>query len=844
MASIEKLLEKAEKYLLRQKFENAFDAYLEVYHLEPRDEGVLLHLSDLALMLNRPPEALRFGSELADLYIKRNDVSRAVATCRKALKSSPQDVGILAKLAPLLDQAHKNNEALEAYRELLNSYLKSGQKAQSIDCLQHIVKLDPSNIEPNLQLAEMASQVGQPQVACPACLQAAELAKNEGQEERWAELVERAQALDPSNEEASLKAAQLLLSRHQAREALVLAEPIAEKRPEDLELAELLAGAYLASGEWAKAELLCLKLYKSRPGAILLLEKVAAGFLQSGDTARAMELVRQLRSQMTQEGKGKEFLSLVERVYQSDESNVEILELLASLYNEMNREEGLRRSLTRIFNLYLASEQYDKAADTLERIVDVDPYGAGHADRLLNLEGHIDPIWYRSINSRLQVPSSAAVGVRTAGSGGDGTVGTRTESLDDLLIEGEMYFQYQLSAKLTETLEQINQLYPGAHEKNSRLRDLYSAAGFHPTPAKATEAPGLAASAPAPAAASPQSFENLRKISDITANIYRESTLHGVLQVAVDQLGRTLNASRCWAGLGPPDRAPESSAEFCNLGIEPSEAIHSAKVFGYLLRQGASHPDGWAYHNVSIATDLSLVAADLQEQGAKSLLAVPLSDKDQPSGLLLVEQCDAQRFWTPEESILLKAVAPQIVIAANNTRLRRLVRSLAGTDPETGLLPRGSYIDCLLAEARRAKDQARPMSVCVLEPENPSALLKALGDTRMQAYVQQVSSAITSHLRQNDIAVRYSPCSIAVVFPDTALPQGGLAVEKLRRVLSQVKPDERNSPQLCAAICDVPLGQSFDPVDGVTEVINRLETSLEEVRKNGGRQVLLSHFEG
>jgi len=212
--------------------------------------------------------------------------------------------------------------------------------------------------------------------------------------------------------------------------------------------------------------------------------------------------------------------------------------------------------------------------------------------------------------------------------------------------------------------------------------------------------------------------------------------------------------------------------------------------------------------------------------------------------LLLMEQCDAPRAWSPGESLLLKAISTQVVIAVNNTKLRRLVRSLAGSDPETGLLPRSSYVDCLLAEAQRSKDQSQPLSVCLIEPENPTNLMKTLGDAGVQRYHQQLSKSMTASLRQNDIAIRYSPLAIAVVFPDTALPQGGLAVEKVRRVISQVKVDGATAPNFCTAVCDVPLGPNFNAVDGVTEVINRLEVSMEQARKEGGKRVLLSKFAG
>jgi GAF domain-containing protein len=230
--------------------------------------------------------------------------------------------------------------------------------------------------------------------------------------------------------------------------------------------------------------------------------------------------------------------------------------------------------------------------------------------------------------------------------------------------------------------------------------------------------------------------------------------------------------------------------------------------------------------------------------GIRSLLALPLIDKDEAAGLLLVEQCEGPRTWSPGENLLLKAIATQVVIAVNNTKLRRLVRSLAGTDPETGLLPRSSYLDCLLSEAQRSKDQSQPLSVCLLEPENPHGLIKLLGDEGVRRLVVQVSKVITPVLRQNDIPVRYSPLSIVVVFPDTPLAQAGLAVEKVRRSLAQIRVNGTEPINFCAAVCDVPLRPNFDAVDGVTEVINRLEASLDCAHREGRKKVLISKFAG
>jgi GGDEF domain-containing protein len=312
--------------------------------------------------------------------------------------------------------------------------------------------------------------------------------------------------------------------------------------------------------------------------------------------------------------------------------------------------------------------------------------------------------------------------------------------------------------------------------------------------------------------------------------------------VAVNEIGRPLNVSRCWGALGSPDRPPTLSVEYCSPLTSPSDPAAAVKIFNFFMSQALANQDGWTLENTAQAPVLSPVAAEIQKLGIRSLLALPLIDKGEATGFLFLEHCDAPRTWSPGENLLLRAIATQVVIAVNNTRLRRLVRTLAGTDPETGLLPRSSYLDCLLSEARRSKDQSQPLTVCALEPENPHVLMKLLGDAGVQRFMQQMSKALASTLRQNDISIRYSPLAVVVVFPDTALPQGGLAVEKVRRALGQVRVDGAEAPSFCGAVCDVPLGPTFDAVDGVTEVINRLEASLDQARKEGGKRILISKF--
>jgi len=844
MPNINKLFDKAEKLLQKERFDAAREVFLEILHYQPDDETALLRLGELSAKLNRKSDALQYWERLMDLYLAGEDASKAVVIGRKILKIGPRETAVLAKLAPAFEKARKPDEALDAYREILQAYRAAGEKALALECLQHIVKLDPEDLEAHAELGERAAQAGEPAQAAAELLIGAELARQKGMDGRWADWVARAHELDPANQEGCLRAAEVALAQGRPADVVALLEPVVPSRPDDLAVLGYLAQAYLSTDNYVMAQPICRKIYQSDPEAIGMIEQLIKGLLNGNEIEEALSLIQEIKGRFYRQGKANDFVAIVERAYQADEDNLEILEMLVALYNELNRDEGVRRSLARLFHLYLATEQYEHAAETLEKIIDLDPYGAGHQDRLLNLEGHLDPVWYKNIGRRLQVPGTdrSVWASLEAGSAEE----YRAVTLDELIVESEMYQRYRLSAKLDDTLKRINRLYPGAQEGDDRLQGLYDAAGFLPTPAPAAE-PEAPEAVQGPASAQgqgiPQPVEEFGKISRITTRIYREGSPEKVMGIAVEQIGLALDADRCWAAMGSPGLAPVLTAEYQSSGTASSDAAAAARVYSFFMRRENSHSEEWSVPEVAGLAALQPIGQDLQELGVVSLLGIPLTDKEQLVGLLLVEQCRAAREWTPGEKMLLEAVGPQVVTAINNAKLRRLVRSLAGTDPATGLLPRTAYLDCLLAEAGRAKEQSRPLAVCLMEPRGASELVKNFGEAKFQGYLQQVSQFFSAHLRQNDVAVRYGPCTVAVCFPDTPAAQARRAVEKLRDDLGKIEFDSERPLDFCAAVCDLPLGEGFDAVDGVTEAVNRLESLMDRVREKGETEILVSSFD-
>jgi diguanylate cyclase len=228
----------------------------------------------------------------------------------------------------------------------------------------------------------------------------------------------------------------------------------------------------------------------------------------------------------------------------------------------------------------------------------------------------------------------------------------------------------------------------------------------------------------------------------------------------------------------------------------------------------------------------------LIELGVASLLGLPLSDGQDHMGVLLLVQSTA-RGWHNSDIVVLKTISEQIVIALNNAGLRRLVKSLSVTDEQSGLLKRASYLDLLMAESRRAVQQSTPVTVALLQFGKAQAMVKQHGEKAVEEAMQKIGQIVAANIRQNDLAFRYENTTIALVLGETAEKEALMAVDKLRKLIADIRFSEEILP-FSAGLAEAVVRQRFDPADIVTEVINRADIALDAAVVQGmGRVVSL-----
>jgi diguanylate cyclase (GGDEF)-like protein len=520
----------------------------------------------------------------------------------------------------------------------------------------------------------------------------------------------------------------------------------------------------------------------------------------------------------------------------------EMLEFMGEQFNASNRESDYCQTLLKLFDLYCSVGNYAKAADSLDRAAEVDAYESGHQKRLEMLRGKIDDNRFKVIASRF---SSMADAATAPPAGQEKMLGAA--ALQDLMLQAEILVQYGMRSKAVERLQRIQELFPREEERNPDLRQLYMSAGLNPQYAGSAPTQPLASSALAeprpPQAGAAQSSEaadvsSFARVAEITRKLYRQSNADAVMLTAAKEIGAQWKVSRCVVAMRKPGLHTTSVKEYCSENSKPAEARVLEKIATTVHDLAINRGGTLTIADTQSDSDLQAMQEALSQLAVTSLLALPLSDGSEHVGLLLLMD-SKPHAWGSNDVMVLKTISDQIVIALNNAGLRRLVKNLSVTDERSGLLKRASYLDLLMAETRRNAQQSTPLTVLLMQFGEKAAMVKEFGESAVEAVMQQIGQLFAANIRQNDLAFRYETTTIAIVLGETPEKEGVMAAEKLQRLLAQIRlPEKQESVQFSAGLAEAVLRGEYDPVDIVTEVINRAEQALQTANAQGAGKIV------
>jgi diguanylate cyclase (GGDEF)-like protein len=855
-ADVSKHLDRAKRFLEKNRVEDAIVAYLAVLDESPQHQEATQALGDLYARMDQPDRAAVYYGLLFDLLVDPKDETKALAIYNRFLRvgRGQQPPERIARYAFLQQKQNHPDEAIEQYTKAAELFAAANRDEDALFCWERLSQLDPENLSRQLRLAEGAERIGKNALAARAFLRAGQLASASGASADALQILGRAYKLAPQERSVALLYAQANMQTGNAVRAAALLEPFAASES-DAAFLVTFSDALMRSGRLERARGLLERLLREKNEGVTNLFELADRYVAAGQDQKATEILLLLKRRMFADKKQNEFVALMDGVGAKYPHSQTILEFWASIHNELNRESQYFEVLIKLFDVYLTSGNVKKAAEALERLVDIDAYDFRNQERMELLRGKVDDAQLKRIASRLLKSGTPTPGHAShthqaqaaPAPSPSSEEGRQLQALEDLIVQTEIFLQYSLQNKALERLQKIAAMFPGEEERNARLSNLYQMANWWPqgTPPKPKTTPVTVAAAPvarveeAPSPIttktgvySAETLRDLSKISEVNQKIFRQQTPRAMLNTTVSEVGTYLRGTRALAVVGAPGRPPEMAAEFCAPGVKPAPGAQVVLLLAHIEKAEPDELGGLVVQ----ATEGSI----LSDLGLATALGVMIMDKEtqMPAGMLIVGHVDDYK-WKPNEAYFLQAIGDQMLMSVSHTRLRSLVRRMGVSDERSGLLSRSSYQSCLLTEADRARTQGTPLALTILQIDHGAELLRQQGESPLERFLEQLARSLQPIVRQNDVAVKYTSWSLAFILPDTTLAGAQNLADKLRRAASGLRPPwDSTQITLSAGIVEAVPKHEFDSEDIVTDLINRAEFSIEEARKRGGDTVV------
>jgi len=244
------------------------------------------------------------------------------------------------------------------------------------------------------------------------------------------------------------------------------------------------AEALMGAGQLDRANEVLDRLLREKNEGVTQLFDLADRHAAAGQDQRATAILETLKRRMFADKRQNEFVTMLDGLGAKYPHSQGVLEFWANIHNELNRESQYFEVLIKLFDIYLTSGNVKKAADSLERLVDIDPYDYRSQQRLEKLRGRVDDAYVNRLAGRLMKAGQATGGHAPRSSAShtgpaplaNTEEGRQMQALEDLIVQTEIFLQYSLQSKALERLQKIASLFPSEEARNARLSSLYQTA--------------------------------------------------------------------------------------------------------------------------------------------------------------------------------------------------------------------------------------------------------------------------------------------------------------------------------------------------------------------------------
>jgi tetratricopeptide (TPR) repeat protein len=490
----QKVLANAEKYVQQGKLQNAISEYEKILKNDPKDLTVTNTVGDLYSRIGESDKATECFKNVGDAYAGQGFTVKAIAMYKKISKLKPSLESLL-KLAELYTQQGLFNDARAQYLQVAEEFLKANELENAVRIFQKILEMDPENSGMRVRLAEIYIRLGKKSDAWQIFTQAAESMRSKGSLSGAEEILQRMLTLDPGNAYALLLQGKNQLESGDSTGAVETLNKVPDI-DSNLEGLRDLLKAYLQTGQLSEAGAAANKLLTIHNdlGAI---SSFADALMQAGQYENALQVYDQHAERLLAENSEKvlEHLhSIIGHVRENPDSLQKLMELLQKAGDTSHISEVTEL----LAHASVQSGDLPRARDLYQKLAQVEPQNPLHMQNYQQVVGQLSG----TTGTKLITPEEAVVLIddleATAPSLHQHYSDEVALAVRSALTDAELFISYNMPAKalgplvgalpMAPTDLRLNQRLAALHTRASRFADaavccrtlqsLYSDAGY------------------------------------------------------------------------------------------------------------------------------------------------------------------------------------------------------------------------------------------------------------------------------------------------------------------------------------------------------------------------------
>ena len=324
----DKLLESAQKFILKGQLDRAIKDYEQVLALDPGDIRQRQRLAELLVRLNRKDDAAAEYETIGKHYADNSFYLKAIAVYKQIQKLNPEDFKVSLNLARLNEKQGMMGNALAEYSRAYGYYERSGKRAEALSILETMLSLDPDNLNTRLKFAESRFATGAVGMAYDDFFMVALLLHSRGDLSACSQVCERVKQLFPQKTNFMLD---LLGARVQAGDAasvLPALREITAREPANYKAWQLLFESLKAAGGGEPLRSALQEAVALFPDEIAPKEGLLQCAVEQGDAATLSRLLKMYAPALVEKGPS----DVLERLY------LQVVELLpgqTALFKEL-----------------------------------------------------------------------------------------------------------------------------------------------------------------------------------------------------------------------------------------------------------------------------------------------------------------------------------------------------------------------------------------------------------------------------------------------------------------------------------------------------------------------------